>query len=212
MNLEHKYICFPEALPSRLCNDIIDFGNQKTLQTAQTGDTPQDFENLSEDQKQEFYKIRKSKITWLDDYWVFKDIIPFIKEANKMANWNFDICAKETPQWTRYGKTEHYTWHQDSHPKPYNQPGNELHGLIRKLSVTVSLADGEEYQGGNLEFDFRDSNDGSSNGSANAVTEKNARKKGSITVFPSFVWHRVSPVTEGTRYSLVMWTCGLPFR
>jgi PKHD-type hydroxylase len=30
-------------------------------------------------------------------------------------------------------------------------------------------------------------------------------------VFPSFIYHRVKPVTEGTRYSLVIWSCGKPF-
>ena len=38
------------------------------------------------------------------------------------------------------------------------------------------------------------------------------RPQGSVIVFPSFVWHRVTPVTKGTRYSLVLWTCGQPFR
>ena len=38
------------------------------------------------------------------------------------------------------------------------------------------------------------------------------RNKGTIVVFPSFVWHRVTPVTKGTRYSLVVWNLGLPFR
>ena len=36
--------------------------------------------------------------------------------------------------------------------------------------------------------------------------------KGSIVVFPSFLWHRVKPVTKGTRYSLVLWHLGYPFK
>ena len=36
--------------------------------------------------------------------------------------------------------------------------------------------------------------------------------KGSIIVFPSFVWHRVKPVTKGTRYSLVIWSTGDPYK
>jgi PKHD-type hydroxylase len=43
------------------------------------------------------------------------------------------------------------------------------------------------------------------------MISEQARNKGSITVFPSFVWHRVSPVTEGTRYSLVIWNLGKEF-
>jgi PKHD-type hydroxylase len=38
------------------------------------------------------------------------------------------------------------------------------------------------------------------------------REKGSVIVFPSFIWHRVTPVTAGTRYSLVNWNLGFPFR
>ena len=36
--------------------------------------------------------------------------------------------------------------------------------------------------------------------------------KGSIVVFPSFVFHRVRPVITGTRYSLVCWNLGKPFK
>jgi hypothetical protein len=36
--------------------------------------------------------------------------------------------------------------------------------------------------------------------------------KGSIIVFPSFLWHRVKPVTRGVRYSLVLWHLGYPFK
>ena len=37
-------------------------------------------------------------------------------------------------------------------------------------------------------------------------------KKGDIIVFPSFVHHKVNPVTKGTRYSAVQWWCGDPFK
>ena len=40
---------------------------------------------------------------------------------------------------------------------------------------------------------------------------KEILSKGSIVVFPSFLWHRVKPVTSGTRYSLVLWNLGRPF-
>ena len=43
------------------------------------------------------------------------------------------------------------------------------------------------------------------------IVIKEARKKGSVIVFPSFLLHKVTPVTSGTRYSLVMWTLGQPF-
>ena len=46
----------------------------------------------------------------------------------------------------------------------------------------------------------------------NIVTCKEILEKGSLVVFPSFVWHQVKPVTKGTRYSLVIWNLGSQFR
>jgi hypothetical protein len=45
----------------------------------------------------------------------------------------------------------------DSWNKPYDRkdPNNPEHGKIRKLSMTCQLTDGSEYEGGELEFDFR---------------------------------------------------------
>ena len=94
--------------------------------------------------------------------------------------------------------------------KNKNDPDN---GKIRKLSMTCQLTDGSEYKGGELEFDFRNYDPPHAR-----EEDKHLRKateilpKGSIIVFPSFVWHRVKPVTKGTRYSLVLWHLGYPFR
>ena len=143
----------------------------------------------------------------MDDPWIYNSIIPFVKEANQQAGWNFTLEGSESCQWTKYSKTQHYTWHQDSFPQPTNRPNSWDHGLVRKLSVTVSLADGDTYTGGDLEFDLRNNSDSS----PEIRTSSHARKKGSIIIFPSFVWHRVSPVTQGTRYSLVIWNNGKQF-
>ena len=86
------------------------------------------------------------------------------------------------------------------------------HGKIRKLSVTISLNDPDEYDGGNLEFDFRNQIDWEKNKKARIKSCAEIRPRGSVIVFPSFCWHRVAPVTRGTRYSLVIWNLGYPFR
>ena len=44
------------------------------------------------------------------------------------------------------------------------------------------------------------------------VVVKKKFKKGSMIFFPSWVLHKVNPVTKGTRYSLVVWFLGAPFR
>jgi len=74
--------------------------------------------------------------------------------------------------------------------------------------VTCSLSDPKDYKGGELEFDFR--NQYPNKSSVRKCVE--IKPRGSIVVFPSHVWHRVKPVTKGTRYSLVIWNLGYPFR
>jgi PKHD-type hydroxylase len=69
------------------------------------------------------------------------------------------------------------------------------------------LSDKKEYKGGNLEFDFRNTE----SGKPNIVKCIEFMPRGSVIVFPSFIYHRVTPVTNGTRYSLVAWNLGNPF-
>lgn len=206
MNLENYYACFESVVPSRICDNIIADAEQRVIETAITGEykeAPTDQKDISK-----LYKTRNSSIVWMNDPWIYREILPYVKEANKICNWNFEYYAPESCQFTKYSESQHYTWHQDSWGKPYNKPGDSIHGLIRKLSVTVSLEDGDKYEGGDLEFDIRNNSDSTSNIQKSDI----ARKKGSVIVFPSFVWHRVTPVTSGTRYSLVIWNCGPPFK
>ena len=49
----------------------------------------------------------------------------------------------------------------DAFSVPSNRTRSEFYGTVRKLSATISLADGNTYEGGDLEFDLRYSNDGS---------------------------------------------------
>ena len=77
---------------------------------------------------------------------------------------------------------------------------------IRKLSVTVNLTTPGNYEGGNLRFDM------GPHQIKRYVTCKEIRPRGSIIIFPSHIYHQVTPVTKGTRYSLVMWNLGYPFK
>ena len=60
--------------------------------------------------------------------------------------------------------------------------------------------------------DFRNQVDWERNRKAKIKSCTEIRPRGSIIVFPSFVWHRVKPVTSGTRYSLVVWHLGRSFK
>ena len=209
MNLEYGYWAFKEALPLHLCKDIVAYGLKHASDTAITGTKPRDLKKnpLSKQELKKLKKIRHSHIAWLDDQWIYKEIQPYIHEANKKAGWNFEWERSEPIQFTQYRLNYHYGWHRDSGDKPYSDEADKSRvGKIRKLSATISLSAPEDYRGGNLEFTF-----------FHTIKPKvqvceEIKPQGSIVVFPSFVYHRVTPVTKGTRYSLVLWQLGKPFK
>ena len=207
MNLEYYYWYFQSAIPPKICDDIIKYGKSQQEQIALTGDYKPD--SVSKDDIKDVSKKRKSNVVWMDDPWIYKEIHPFIHAANQNAGWNFQWDFSESCQFTKYKLNQFYDWHCDSWNKPYDKPNEpNSHGKIRKLSVTVSLSDETEYEGGDFEFDMRNTY----NGSNEPYVCNEIKPKGSIVVFPSFVWHRVKPVTSGTRYSLVIWNLGQPWK
>ena len=204
MILSNYYWYFKSALTPKFCDDVIKYGLQKKDAIARTGGygnkklTKQDVLNLK--------RKRNSDLVWLNDNWIYKEIHPFVVEANKKAGWNFHWDWSESCQFTKYKLNQYYAWHCDS----FNKIGSN--GKIRKLSMTCQLTDGSEYQGGELEFDFRNYDPPQRDESKHLIKCKEILPKGSIIVFPSFVWHRVKPVTKGVRYSLVVWNQGFPFK
>jgi len=206
MNLEHYYFYFQSAVPERICDDIIRYGNQSKPKVAVTG--PFQGKKLSQTDLKIIKETRNSNIVWLNDTWIYKEIHPYIEFANRKAGWNFEWDYSESCQFTKYKKNQYYDWHNDGWEKPYwrENKNDPSHEKIRKLSVTVSLSDPKDYKGGELEFDFRNKE----KPHIKKCTE--ILPKGSLVVFPSFVWHRVCPVKSGERYSLVIWNLGKPFK
>jgi PKHD-type hydroxylase len=96
-------------------------------------------------------------------------------------------------QFTKYEDGDYYKWHVDVGPSSDT--------CIRKISMTIQLSDDTSYSGGDLQF-----------GHSDEETFTVSREKGSVTLFPSIVRHQVTPVTNGTRYSLVVWATGAPFQ
>ena len=212
MNLSNYYWYFKSALTPRFCDEVIKYALEQKESMAITGGYGRDKNKpLTKDEVRNLKYKRNSDLVWLSDTWIYKEIHPFVHEANKNAGWNFQWERSESCQFTKYKLNQYYDWHCDSWDKPYDRPNTPDHGKIRKLSMTCQLTDGSEYQGGELEFDFRNYDPHMRDESKHRVQCKEILPKGSIIVFPSFVWHRVKPVTSGTRYSLVVWNTGNPF-
>ena len=210
MNISNYYWYFSGALTPKFCDEVIAYANQQKEVMARTGGF--DNKKLNKEEVKNLQKKRKSDLVWLEDKWIYKELHPYVHEANKAAGWNFQWERSEACQFTKYKLNQYYDWHCDSWDKAYDRPGSVDHGMIRKLSMTCQLTDGSEYQGGELEFDFRNYDPHMRDESKHRVQCKEILPKGSIIVFPSFVWHRVKPVTSGTRYSLVVWHLGRPFK
>jgi len=173
--------------------------------------------------------VRDSEVSWLSDRWLYDLIHPFLRTANDKAGWKYEWDYSEAFQFTKYGPGQFYGWHADgnschfgkykryipgvsptnpdgSMPKGYTDNPNMV-GKIRKLSITINLNKPGEYDGGNLKFDYGPHAQGKR---FHECTE--IRPQGSIIVFPSYMYHQVTPVTRGTRYSLVLWSVGQPFK
>jgi PKHD-type hydroxylase len=140
-------------------------------------------------------KIRNSEVSWLypneDTRWIFERIGSAIISLNNQF-FKFELHGlAEGFQFTKYeGPSGHYGAHIDK----------TLNGLVRKLSITIQLSDSKDYTGGDLVLHI------------SADPETMIKDQGRLICFPSYVLHEVRPVTKGTRYSLVAWVTGTPFK
>jgi PKHD-type hydroxylase len=143
-------------------------------------------------------QIRSSSVKWIPKneewMWLYEKLMSYASAANNEV-WKFNlISAQELIQYTEYYDTAegHYDWHQDIGPGIGSQ---------RKVSITVQLSEADEYEGGDLEM--------WSGGNHVAVAERGA---GVVFIFPSYMMHRVTKVTKGTRRSFVLWVGGDHYR
>lgn len=124
--------------------------------------------------------------------WIFERLAAEINEMNAQF-FKFDLSSMDQGlQFTRYtAPGGHYEWHTD---RGYNM------SVTRKLSLSVQLSDPNDYVGG--EFEMMLGKD----------PQQVTKERGFTVFFPSYTVHRVRPVTQGTRYSLVAWISGPAFR
>ena len=117
MNLTNYYWFFQSAIPSRICDDIVKYGHQLQDQMAVTGGYGN--KKLNKKEIKDLKTKRDSSIVWMNDRWIYKEIQPYINQANQNAGWNFEWNWSESCQFTKYKKGQYYDWHCDSWDKPY---------------------------------------------------------------------------------------------
>jgi PKHD-type hydroxylase len=121
--------------------------------------------------------------------WIYERIAQEFVRINAWYRYDIDGLL-EGLLYCEYPVGTHFHWHLDCGAHPT---------ATRKISLSLQLSDANDYAGGALEF---------------AVTGelRDARERGTVIAFPSFLQHRVTPVTAGTRRSLVAWAHGPIFR
>ena len=167
---------------------IIRYGESLRPSTASVGE---------KNKTRDISDIRKSKTSWIklndETAWLYDSLAYIARQLNGQY-FDFDLYGfVEDLQYTVYdgNMEDHYSWHVDkgrSTPAP------------RKLSLVLQLSDPSEYEGGDLELQY------------DTFPTQAIKRKGILYAFPSWVLHRVTPVTSGIRRSLVVWVAGPKFR
>ena len=178
---EFDYWTIKEYVPDYICDEIIK--NYTNFKDGELIDG-----TLSD--------ARKSGVCWIHEPFYKNLFFDIISRANYDSGLNFKLDHVEALQLTRYVAPDgHYDFHTDSD----GHSRKNINDSVRKLSMSCLLSDSSEFEGGSFEMQ----------------TDKKPcnieLKKGDIIIFPSYVLHRVSPVTKGVRHSLVAWAHGSAF-
>ena len=189
-DVRQPYECalvYPGVFSARQCDRIVDQVADLATDHAHVGDGVAGSESDA--------GIRRSRVAWLPadepHTWIYDKLAAVVARANR--RYQFDLIGfTEDLQFTEYADGAFYTWHQD---------GLDGDLAVRKLSMVVQLSDPDHYAGGDLEFFAMDGDE-----------PAEMRSRGTVVVFPSFEFHRVTPVVQGTRRSLVCWVGGPAFR
>lgn len=144
-------------------------------------------------------KLRETDVGWLgarpELHGLWSKFAGAFAEVNR-RHFHFDLTGFYEPmQLGVYSasKQGHYDWHMDACSLDAGAP--------RKLSMALLLSDPSEFEGG--EFQVKAHSD---------TPQTLETKRGRAWFFPSYMLHRVTPVTKGVRRSLVIWAGGPAFR
>jgi PKHD-type hydroxylase len=182
--VEH-WAFFDNAFTDEQCDDLVEYCNKQDLNEGVVG-----YASANEEQ------IRKSRIAFIPptEFMVpyYQKLSAIVLSLNEQF-FKFDLYGfGENLQFTEYvAPSGKYDSHVD-----------RAYGIaVRKLSIVLQLTDPDTYEGGDLELIPQIEN-----------PHKMPRKRGTLIAFPSYQLHRITPVTKGTRNSLVGWINGKQFK
>ena len=198
------FYIFPRAIPKKECKRLLKYclknSNFEDATVINEGYSDSGEEDIEERSRKD-HEMRKTAVSFITDKEnLMNELVwGFIRQANK-EYFKYKLDYFQAIQFARYRDGGHYDWHQDS-------SSQDLSTECRKLSLTFSLTDDSEYEGGLLQFYHGDK----PYDDKDHDIERDIKSVGTVIVFDSRDWHRVTPVTKGTRYSIVCWTVGPNF-
>ncbi len=215
----------PEYFTKEEVHEINEFAKTIPLDEGRTGSRNNDPDAPPMDSVYGQNVVRQSKVKWFSppQFRMPQHIVDKINQATQKAmdecGWPWKLDHSENYQYTIYDYNpelptgDFYTWHTDH--------GGEINpdGMHRKLSMTIQLSDPDDYEGGyfqwlepNPQFDkLRWGENMLDMNTAIRTLPFSAKLQGSICLFPSFLYHQVTPVSRGTRISIVGWFNGTPW-
>ena len=186
-----------DFLTEKRCDELIDmFSKSEQYKATVAGTYKGNGSDVVNENVRKVQEVRFSEdIVLSDGFNLNKNLTMACEMANTLF-FNFDTSNQlSNIRMLRYEDTGKYDWHLDI--------GNE-ETSVRKITAIVQLSNESDYEGGNFEFSMTDET-----GKDTAV---GSRKKGSLILFPSYLGHRVSPLTSGVRYSILTWMLGNAFK
>ena len=106
MNLTNYYWYFSGVLTPKFCDEVIAYANSQKETMAITGGYGRERDlnkkPLNKEEIKDLKRKRNSDLVWLNDTWIYKELQPYVHEANRAAGWNFDWERSESCQFTKY--------------------------------------------------------------------------------------------------------------
>ena len=208
------FYVFPKAIKPDVCEQIVEDCKQNILVNASIKVCSQDGTIVSRNDPE----IRKTSINFIDiekrashhstiqSHDVNKLVWHFLREANKIQ-FNYDLTYFQPIQFGEYKDGGFYGWHRDDDGNAIDEP-NE----IRKLTAVLAVSNPDTFEGGELQFYTGDRPMEDMGEITGEQITNDIKAQGSVIVFDSRDWHRVTPVTKGVRHSIVCWAVGPNFK
>lgn len=181
--MRQNWLLFPKAIAEETCNELVEAYCKLPGKKATV---------FNDDSN-----IRNSIVRWISDDEEMQDLI--LRLANRANDQAFNVNLARTVSEIQF--TEYSYEYQGKYDIHHDVDWNNQYNYDRKLSVVIQLSDPSSYKGGGFYFHEVES-----------PSSELAKQQGSVLVFPSYLTHAVSTVTEGVRHSIVSWVWGPRWR